>query len=186
MGRASENWENPGNEGCRRALCESQGHAPDAPVTRPNTWQHRAKVRVSVLWIELASVCPEEKEDDCSDGVKRSEQRDWARRLLVRAENLIDSTGSGQRGLWERIHSWWNGELYEGALKCLHEAEVLIVGLHEPNLALRHAPSVLAMAKPVCRVDSWVTQVEQFLGPSRETSTPKNLPAALAALMGAA
>ncbi|MFI7413998.1 hypothetical protein ACIBU0_35630 [Streptomyces sp. NPDC049627] len=149
---------------------------------------------MSVLRIELASVCPEEREDDCSDGVKRSEQRDGARRLLVRAEKLIDSAGSRQRGLWERIHSWWNGELYEGALKCLHEAEVLIVGLYEPHRALRHAQSVLATAKPICRGDSRVAQVEQLLGPSSETppspvgETPnlKDLPAALAALLGAA
>ncbi|WP_346184550.1 hypothetical protein [Streptomyces osmaniensis] len=186
MGRAPENMENPGAEGSRRALSQSHGHASNAPAARPNTWQHRAKVRASVLWIELDSVCPKEKEDDCSDGVKRSEQRDGARRLLVRAEKLINSAGSRQRRLWERIHSWWNGELYEGTLKSLHEAEVLIVGLYEPNRALRHARSVLAMAKPICRGDSRVAQVEQLLGPSRETPTPKDLPAALAELLGAA
>ena len=166
----------------------SAQHTPGGPVDRPNTWQHRAKVRVCTLSHELASVCREDEQEQCQNGVQASELRKGAECLLRRAETLVDSAGSDDRTWRHRMRSWWHGELYEGALKCMHEAEVLITALYEPSRARRHALTVLALARPLCKEDPRTKAVEAYLTPQRDDSSgtspdDRDLPAALAALL---
>ncbi len=162
-----------------------QPHLPGGPAQRPNTWQHRVKVRLCVLWHELDSVCREADETNCVCGVRASEQRVGARCLLRRAATLIESAGSHNkdRTSLRRFMSWWHGELYEGSLQCLHEAEVLIVSLYEPCRARRHANSVLATVRPLCPTDPRLKAVDDLL--AAEPPHDRELPAALAELLEA-
>jgi len=162
-------------DGCR--------HLPGGPAERPNTWQHRAKVRVCRLCHELESVCREADETNCECGARASELRAGARCLLQRAETLIESAGSRGRSRRRRWRSWWHGELYEGALGCMHEAEVLIVSLYTPCRARRQANSVLAMARPLCREDPRLKAVDTLM--AAKPPDDRELPAALSELLGA-
>ena len=191
--------------GCAKTSLPSEpGPAAESPscscrhraADRPNTWEHRMRARLHALWYELDATCGTARESDCVDGTVPGRLRYGATCLLTRAESLLDEAvrqgfvrmlfrHGPWRGPVSRMRSWWNGELYEGTLGCLHQAEVLVVALSHPRQARIKAETVMAMAGTTSKDDPRYQHVKRLLDSGTGPEADPCLPAATAALLRA-